>query len=180
MVCHGGNEDLEIFQKLDVGCQACCIVDTVKAAQFLQQLHYRYSLEKLLDSLDIPYANLHAAGNDAQFKLRAVLLIVVKDVQRQYGDTNDSLSRVLEAIARAPRQLLRKELPPSVEGTAEKTTKELTPPKLVVYAERRARAKRKGLLRESQVLQSIGELATPSDIANTEETKEALSQSPDA
>lgn len=60
------------------------------------------------------------------------------------------------------------------------TTKELKPPKLGVYAKRRAQAERKGLLREIQGSQSIGELATLSDIANTEETKEALPQSPDA
>ncbi|KAH7121408.1 hypothetical protein EDB81DRAFT_813900, partial [Dactylonectria macrodidyma] len=70
------------------------------------QLYYRYSLEKLLDSLDIPYANLHAAGNDAHFTLRAILMIVVRDAQRQHQDIDDSLFRVLEAVARAPRPLV--------------------------------------------------------------------------
>jgi hypothetical protein len=164
LVCHGANEDLKICRKLDIGSQACFIIDTVKAAQFPLQLHYRYSLEKLLDSLEIPYVKLHAAGNDAHFTLRAVLMIAVKDAQRLHGDTNEPLLRVLEAIARAPRPLLRKELPPPVEDATESTTNE--PPKLGIYAKRRARAERKRLLRESQWLQTMDELAASLEILN--------------
>ncbi|KND87099.1 hypothetical protein TOPH_08280 [Tolypocladium ophioglossoides CBS 100239] len=151
LVFHGANEDMKILQQLDIGNQACYVLDTVKAAQFPLQLYYRYSLEKLLDSLNISFANLHAAGNDAHFALKALLMIAVKDAQTQPGDTNTSLLHALEAISRAPRPILRKELPHAIEGTAEQATTEPKPPKLGINAKRRARAERKRLLRESQL-----------------------------
>ncbi|TPX11202.1 uncharacterized protein E0L32_001020 [Thyridium curvatum] len=79
------------------------VVDTVKAAQEPLSLPYRYSLEKLLEALEIPYKKLHAAGNDAHFALRVLLMIIAKDAERQ-PETQHSVSliRALKEVALAP------------------------------------------------------------------------------
>ncbi|KAI5457377.1 hypothetical protein BGZ63DRAFT_433799 [Mariannaea sp. PMI_226] len=137
LVFHGGNEDMKILRQLDVGSQAMYTLDTVKIAQFPLQLYYRHSLEKLLDLLHIPHTNLHAAGNDAHFALRALLMLVVEDAKLQPENIDTSLLNVFKAIAQAPLPVLRKEV------SITEQTKESSPPKLGVMAKRRARAERK-------------------------------------
>ncbi|KAJ4324359.1 hypothetical protein N0V84_003920 [Fusarium piperis] len=83
LVAHGAGEDVKVLNNIDpkiVG-RASYVLDTVKAAQFPLQLSYRYSAEKLLDEFGIRYAKLHAAGNDAHFALKALLMIAVRDGQ---------------------------------------------------------------------------------------------------
>ncbi len=83
LVFHGSNRELGVFTRLDIDLQPLCIIDTVKAAQYPLQLSYRYSLEKLLTELGIPFVNLHVSGNDAHFVLRALLMIAVRDAERE-------------------------------------------------------------------------------------------------
>ncbi|KAK0706844.1 hypothetical protein B0T26DRAFT_596607, partial [Lasiosphaeria miniovina] len=59
------------------------IIDTAKAAQHPLQLSYRCSLESLLERLDISFRNLQAAVNDVNFVLRALLMLAVRDAERQ-------------------------------------------------------------------------------------------------
>ncbi|KAK2056362.1 hypothetical protein LY76DRAFT_463114, partial [Colletotrichum caudatum] len=81
LVLHGTDSDFKILRHLaiDLPSQSLYVIDTNKAAQFPLQLYYRYSLEKLLETLEVPFANLHAAGNDAHYCLRALLMITVLD-----------------------------------------------------------------------------------------------------
>ncbi|KAL7955940.1 QDE-2-interacting protein [Trichoderma compactum] len=86
---------------------ASYILDTVKAAQYPLQLYYRYSLENLLDKFNIRYAKLHAAGNDAHFALKALIMIAVRDGQMASAPetttpTHEDLFRILGAVAHAP------------------------------------------------------------------------------
>ncbi|EFZ03568.1 DnaQ-like (or DEDD) 3'-5' exonuclease superfamily protein [Metarhizium robertsii] len=106
LVAHGTREEIKFLNNLDPGiaAPAAYIMDTVKAAQHPLQLYYRYSIEKLLDEFAIPYANLHAAGNDAHFALKALLMIAVRDGRRAPETTaaSQELFRTLDAIAHAP------------------------------------------------------------------------------
>jgi len=107
LVAHGAREDIKFLNNLgpEMAGQAGYILDTVKAAQHPLQLYYRYSIERLLEELNIPYANLHAAGNDAHFVLKALLMITVRD-GRMAPETMTTRDRelfcALEAIAHAP------------------------------------------------------------------------------
>ena len=101
---HGADSDLKVLRKLEIHDDPLRIIDTQKAAKYPLQLYYRYSLEKLLEALEIPYAALHAAGNDAHFSLRTVLMIAVKDAERQPNIPSHShlILNALNAIAHAP------------------------------------------------------------------------------
>lgn len=103
LVVHEGHADLLALSNFDIDLQPIFVVDTVKAAQEPLSLPYRYSLEKLLEALEIPYKKLHAAGNDAHFALRVLLMIIAKDAERQ-PETQHSVSliRALKEVALAP------------------------------------------------------------------------------
>lgn len=162
LVGHGLNEDLKFLNNVDpdIVAGACYILDTVKAAQYTLQLYYRYGLEKLLDALSIPYGSprLHAAGNDAFFALKGLLMITARDLSAKAhpstlgGSTigTKNLITTLEAIARAPYPIPPKEPqePPALE----------TQPKLSLRAKGRLRAERKALRRSEKSLASSGEL----------------------
>jgi DNA polymerase III epsilon subunit-like protein len=110
LIFHGAHEDLKFLQNLDIDLKPIYIIDTVKAAQFPLQLYYRYSLERLLDVLDIPYAALHSAGNDAHFALRASLMIAVKDTECRSDRSHETTIQALRHIAHAPRPFTRGEM----------------------------------------------------------------------
>ena len=158
LVAHGINEDLKFLNNIDAGiaARACYILDTVKAAQYALQLYYRYSLEKLLDALSIPYDHirLHAAGNDALFALKGLLMIVARDMSakphawvpgnQQTIGTQSSAATILEAIAHAP-YFLSADKP-------QKTPAPEKPSKLSIGAKRRLRAERRAVRRANQTL----------------------------
>ncbi|KAL6898236.1 hypothetical protein GGI43DRAFT_408687 [Trichoderma evansii] len=107
IVAHGVHEDIKFFNNIsrEISRQASYIMDTVKAAQYPLQLSYRHSLEKLLRGFEIRYAKLHAAGNDAHFALRALLMIAVRDGQMKpeaLTAANEEVFRFLDAVAHAP------------------------------------------------------------------------------
>lgn len=150
IIAHGVREDIKFFNHLDpnIANQACYILDTVKAAQYPLQLYYRYSMEKLLDEFKIPYANLHAAGNDAHFALKAMFMIAVRDGQRSLQTTtgtgttmtttvNQELICALDTFAHAPVRFpcwIEKPPPPPARVNTKK---------LGIKAKRRLRAARK-------------------------------------
>ena len=103
LVCHGRDRDLRILGQIDIDLHPLCIIDTVKAAQYPLQLSYRYSLEKLLDEFNIPFCNLHTAGNDAHFILRALLMVTVRDAELESDlPVLPSWLPILRTIAHAP------------------------------------------------------------------------------
>ncbi|KAH7011501.1 QDE-2-interacting protein [Ilyonectria destructans] len=164
LVAHGVNEDLKFLNNIDAGiaARACYILDTVKAAQYTLQLHYRYSLEKLLDALSISYDHfrLHAAGNDAFFALKGLLMIAARDISakphawalgnQQMIGTQSSIATILEAVACTPYSLLADK--PQQTPVPEKLSK------LSIGAKRRLRAERKAIRRANQTLASTSGL----------------------
>lgn len=105
LIFHGGHRELWALKALDIHLNPLHTIDTVKAAQYPLQLSYRCSLEKLLLELEIPFTALHNAGNDADFVLRAFLMIAVRDAQRELTPTPDALPEKLlnsRDIAQAP------------------------------------------------------------------------------
>lgn len=96
---------MRVLQKLDIGQQARYILDTVPASRFPLQLRSSPSSETLLDLLGIPFDNLHAAGNDAHFVLKALLMLAVQDSRTQHVVPSKNVLEVLtalEEIARSP------------------------------------------------------------------------------
>lgn len=106
IIFHGGHRELWALEALNIHLNPLYTIDTVKAAQYPLQLSYRCSLEKLLLELEIPFTALHNAGNDAHFVLRAVLMLAVRDAQRELALAPDALPQKLlnaRAIAQAPQ-----------------------------------------------------------------------------
>jgi hypothetical protein len=117
LVVHGGNEDAKFLENFGIVSSAAYILDTVKTAQFILRLYFRYSLERLLEELQIEYRNLHAAGNDAHYALRALLMLTVKDAEQQRSTNtlvDDRLINSLRTIEQALAQKLT-----STSGTAD-------------------------------------------------------------
>lgn len=112
VVLHGANSDLKITQQLGINIEetSLYIIDTNKVAQFSLQLHYRLGLEKLLDTLQIPYAYLHAAGNDARLCLQALLMLAVRDAELQPSSSSLPILQTFRELAQAPRPLSRTEI----------------------------------------------------------------------
>ncbi|KAL6814551.1 hypothetical protein J3E69DRAFT_347499 [Trichoderma sp. SZMC 28015] len=160
LVAHGIDADIKFFNNLnpEIVSGACYILDTVKAAQYPLQLYYRYSLESLLDEFNIRYAKLHAAGNDAHFALKALLMIAVRDGQMASAPEtttpiHQDLFRILDATAHAPVAIpIWTEIPPTASQTPQ------TKPKLGILAKRRLRAAVKAARKASQELPYTDEL----------------------
>jgi DNA polymerase III epsilon subunit-like protein len=164
LVAHGIKEDLKFLNNIDpyITARACYVLDTVKVAQHIFQLYYRYSLEKLLDALNIPYDpwRLHAAGNDAFFTLKALLGFAARDIlaspqlsvprDQQTIDTQSSLATTLETIAQHSS-------PSSVEEPQEAPRPEKVP-KLSIAAKRRLRRERKAIRRAQWAAAGVDEL----------------------
>ncbi|KAI1324093.1 hypothetical protein F5Y16DRAFT_402743 [Xylariaceae sp. FL0255] len=106
VVFHGDHSDLKALANLDIQLKPLYIIDNVKAAQYPLGLTYRLGLEAMLDTFDIPYANLHAAGNNAHYALRSLLMIAVTDRQNS-GSTGfasgEHLFSTFSVIAHGPR-----------------------------------------------------------------------------
>ncbi|KAH8670365.1 hypothetical protein BGZ60DRAFT_538068 [Tricladium varicosporioides] len=103
LVVYGGHQDLLLLKDINMDILPVCIIDIQKASQSVLQLSRRLSLEELVTTLSCPFKYLHIAGNDANFTLRAMLLLVVKDSQHDAalnGLSQTQLS-VLQAIAQS-------------------------------------------------------------------------------
>lgn len=164
LIAHGVKEDKTFFNNLDptIVERASYVLDTVKAAQFPLNLHFRLGLESMLDKFGITYWRLHAAGNDAHFALRALLMIVVFDGRRiqettgiQSGEEEKDLFRALDAIAHAPYPSPARLEEPRDDSTASQTTT-----KLGIKAKRRLYKQRKAARRALEELQGDPELGT--------------------
>ncbi|KAI0527923.1 hypothetical protein F5B22DRAFT_582857 [Xylaria bambusicola] len=103
---HGDHSDRKALANLDIQLQPLYIIDNVKAAQYPLDLSYRLGLEAMLDTFGIPYTNLHAAGNDAHYALRSLLMIAAIDGQKMKSEpTREDLFSTLSAIARSARPI---------------------------------------------------------------------------
>lgn len=80
LVTYGGeSSDCKFIEQLHLDTRPLYHIDVLKAAQYPLRAYYRYSLAKLLDALNLPWLNLHVAGNDARFTLHAMLMLAVRD-----------------------------------------------------------------------------------------------------
>ncbi|KAM0293964.1 hypothetical protein ACHAO9_001653 [Fusarium lateritium] len=103
LVVHEGKQELSLLSLLNIKLEPVFIIDTVKAAQFPLQLWYRNSLKELMEKLEIPYSNLHIAGNDAYFTLRVLLMIAVRDAEICLGGKNlPDWIPIWKAVAQSP------------------------------------------------------------------------------
>ena len=156
LILHGAREDIKVLENLGIDLHALFIIDTVKAAQNPLGLSYRYSLEKLLEALDISFTNLHAAGNDAHFALRAFLMIAVRDAERQPNTPFiTSLCKTLKSIALSPQPPSAGELlAPYLEARRKDKEK----------SRKRRKAKRQAKL-ERNALRCLERDSQPTDLA---------------
>jgi DNA polymerase III alpha subunit (gram-positive type) len=106
LVTHDGQMDLKFIQELEITIQPAYLLDTQKVAQHPLQLTRRIGLRALLNTLRIPFQHIHVAGNDANFTLRALLLIGVRDLESggvQAEEEREVLVAALQAVARLKR-----------------------------------------------------------------------------
>lgn len=79
-VTYGGDTTECVYlEQLQLDVRPLYRLDVLKVVQFPLQTYYRYSLAKLLDALQLPWQDLHIAGNDARFALHALLMTAVRD-----------------------------------------------------------------------------------------------------
>ncbi|KUJ10051.1 uncharacterized protein LY89DRAFT_760882 [Mollisia scopiformis] len=78
LVVYDGYNDLWLLDELKVKLEPVAVLDPQKAAHDVLQSQYQRSLNDLLIELDCHFNFLHVAGNDANFTLRALLMIAVK------------------------------------------------------------------------------------------------------
>lgn len=102
LIFYSGSQELSVFHRLSIELNPLHIIDAVEAVQYPLQLSYRMGLKLLLRRYETPYGQLHTAGNDAHYKLRELLMIVVEDIQREsQGELSAEWTSMFRAIARS-------------------------------------------------------------------------------
>jgi hypothetical protein len=98
---HGMSHDLRALATLRFEFQTSFIVDTSLVVPEVLS-YYALSLNELLTELQCPFNNLHCAGNDAHFTLRASLLLAIRDPATKIDTKHQNRMNILEEIAYAP------------------------------------------------------------------------------
>lgn len=105
LVGHGVLNELQALQALgfEFPRPPSPILDTSRVANEVFEI-WAGSLRDLLILLDCPFNKLHNAGNDANFTLRALLLLVVKWCmnQQQRQEDDDEILSILQHISTHP------------------------------------------------------------------------------
>ncbi len=100
LVGHDIRNDLQVLQLLGFNLYTSIggILDTRRiASKILPYIPVR--LSSILSELRCPFQNLHTAGNDAYFTLRALLLLAIKDYPAEEVDSNhQEILSALKAI----------------------------------------------------------------------------------
>lgn len=78
LVGHGFRGDLAALKALGFDFQRSSIIAVFDTYRLAQEMGKQLSLGKLLTEMDCPYSRLHNAGNDANFTLRALILLAIK------------------------------------------------------------------------------------------------------
>ncbi|KAI1175317.1 hypothetical protein F4777DRAFT_550996 [Nemania sp. FL0916] len=159
LVFHGDHSDRKALSNLDIQLNPLYIIDNVKAAQYPLGLPYRLGLEAMLDTFGIPYANLHAAGNDAHYALRSLLMIAVTDGQKlELGPMSELLFSTFSAIARSARPTTAGETEAAFQESRRQLKAEKTARR---KARRAARMERKRQEREART--GTGDQSSPTE-----------------
>ncbi|KAH8598914.1 hypothetical protein B0O99DRAFT_738519 [Bisporella sp. PMI_857] len=108
LVFHSAEGDLLVLQKLGFifADRIIAIFDTSKVAKKLKLSQNTPSLEKLCHMLGCPTANLHNAGNDSHFTLRALILLATKSWENRIQPWSANTARSLKLKALASKALL--------------------------------------------------------------------------
>ena len=100
LVGHDIRNDLHVLQLLDFNLHTSIggILDLGRIASKLLP-NIRLTLSSILSELRCPFQNLHTAGNDAYFTLRALLLLAIRDypekeVDRDYQEILSALKAI--------------------------------------------------------------------------------------
>ncbi|RDW69557.1 hypothetical protein BP6252_08577 [Coleophoma cylindrospora] len=96
-----GYQDLLFLKNIGLDLLPICILDIQKVSQTVLQVTRRQSLEQLVTILGCPFKYLHIGGNDANFTLRALLMLVVKDSEYNLTGLRKLLLSVLQEIAQS-------------------------------------------------------------------------------
>jgi hypothetical protein len=107
LIVHGGVRDLHFLQAAKCDLNPLFTLDTQKAVQHPLDLDHRCTMEEMLNLLGCPFGDriLHAAGNDANFTLRALLLIATVDSAASnhlLKPEQEALLSAFERIAKGP------------------------------------------------------------------------------
>lgn len=102
-VGHSPKHDIDALRRLKfvLPQNTLAFLDTGKMAREMLNIHYTPSLQDLLMSLRCPCSNLHTAGNDAHFAMRAMLAMAARTAEKNDKAAAERL-RVIEAIALGP------------------------------------------------------------------------------
>lgn len=100
MAFHGSTEDIRV----------------IRTSQLPLQLgkYGSPSSETLLELLGISFYNLHAAGNDAHFIMKALLMLAVQDARTQYVAPTEAVTEILISLeaVRSPSPVPQPKPPP--------------------------------------------------------------------
>jgi hypothetical protein len=104
LVTHDGSNDLRFIKELGIDIRPICTLDTQMVAQSPLQLTHKASLKELLTILECPSQYMHVAGNDANFTLRALLMLSVRDLDpAQCTKAQLTAMSTFKAVAQFPR-----------------------------------------------------------------------------
>jgi hypothetical protein len=107
LVTHdGGGSDLKFIRELGIKIQPIFTLDTQMVAQSPLQLTYKVSLKELLVTLECPSRRccMHVAGNDANFTLRALLMLSIRDLDMAKCSEEQLMAvETIKAVAQFPR-----------------------------------------------------------------------------
>lgn len=109
LVFHEGGREISVLERLDIQLSPYKVMDTTTLVRSPVHPRYTYSLEALLEGLEIPFANLHSAGNDAHFILRALLMLAVRYAEGQQEANLPDWVQTAREISQAPRPLTKAE-----------------------------------------------------------------------
>ncbi|KAJ4124920.1 hypothetical protein NW768_009261 [Fusarium equiseti] len=103
-VAYSVRNDLILLKDFNVYLNQAFWIDVAQATYPILKTTWAPRLAVLLESLNIQYAKLHSAGNDAHFTMRALLGLAVLDVihELDYGGTHQPWCNLATSIARSP------------------------------------------------------------------------------
>ncbi|KAH7192679.1 uncharacterized protein B0J16DRAFT_380565 [Fusarium flagelliforme] len=103
-VAYSVRNDLILLKDFNIYLNQAFWMDVAQATYPILKTTWAPKLAILLESLNIQYAKLHSAGNDAHFTMRAMLGLAVLDVihELDYGGTHQPWCNLATSIARSP------------------------------------------------------------------------------
>lgn len=101
LIDHDIRHEINALSKLKADFRELCITGLLDMFQITSQVlpYFALTLGELLTEVECPHSWLHNAGNDANFTLRALLLLAVRSCNEP---SRDGLSCLLNEAAKTP------------------------------------------------------------------------------